>query len=1672
MLGGGHGNDRVYADIERTIDAAYTLGETQAGSGQRGDLLDGGTGDDTLIGDAGNDIIEGGMGKDIILGMGGDDNIEGDGDGFTISGIDWNTLAKSWSVTRTVTTQGGSTLYTRAYSFNMVIDDTSAAGDVDVIYAGAGNDWVMAGGGNDFVDAGADNDVVFGGAGNDIILGQAGNDALVGDSDRLATSLHGDDYINGGTGDDKLYGLGGSDYLDGGADNDTLQGGTGNDNLFGDEDDDILIGGAGTDTLIGGAGNDTYIINAGDGIDYIVDEFATPGANTVRFGAGVNQADIKLRQGSLLLDLGGGNGVHIEGFNFNDVLNTVGIGSFQFADGSSLTAAELLARGFDLDGTANADVISGTNTTDRINGFAGDDQLDGKDGNDIINGGAGNDLMDGGAGNDILDGGTDNDQLQGDIGDDLLNGGDGADNLLGQLGNDTLLGGAGIDELQGNEGSDSLDGGADNDTLYGQAGSDTLNGGVGNDILLGNAGDDVYLFNLGGGQDTVWEEGDSAGDVLRFGAGILSADITVAKSGYDLVLVHSNGIDQVTIANWYVNRSYKLARFEFADGTVWTQTDIGVPAATLLRGTSVADVFYAAAYPVIVLGLEGNDDIAGSDYDDTLVGGQGDDSLSGGGGSDLYKFGLGDGKDYINADNSDTILFLKNIQSTDIHAERIDGDLVMSHTNNTERVTVAGWYASPTYQAKEVVFEADVTTWTSAQLSVMGTNINHNYTLNIGSGAKTINDWGGTDSLIIGMGIADLDITVTRAGSNLVFSHRNGLDSVSVVDWFNDAAKQIEIVQLSDSGTSLTADQLTAPLLTIIGTAANNVLIGANFYGETILGLAGDDTLYGGGGNDTMSGGSDKDYLRGDAGNDVLMGDADFDTILGGLGDDTLVGGAISGDILTGGFGADTYVYSLGDGYDDIYENGDATHIQADRILFGAGILPTNIDLYVWGGTGLTMYLPDSVQIGIHDHFINASNAVEYLEFADGNRIGLIDLQITYGGSFTGTDADSSIIGWTGADTLSGGAGNDWLYGKAGSDSMVGGIGDDLYSVADRGDVVVELANEGKDTVYSSITYVLTANVENLTLVGTAAIDGTGNALNNTFTGNAAVNVFKGGIGNDTYYVSTSDSITENLNEGIDAVFSDVTFALGANIENLTLTGTAAINATGSVLNNVLTGNTAANTLNGGVGNDTMMSGLGDDTYVVDTTADIVIENLNEGADTIQVAYNSAAAVITLTTGIGAFTNIENITVSGTGLFNLTGDSGNNILTGNASTNSISSGEGNDTLNGGAGIDTMIGGLGNDAYIIDILTDVITENLNEGIDLVNVAVTTAGGTYTVAANVENATLTNTVAYSITGNALDNVLTGNAAANTLSGGAGNDTLNGLAGIDTMLGGLGNDTYTIDVLTDVITESLNEGTDLVNVAVATAGGTYTIATNVENATLTNTVAYNLIGNALNNVLTGNAAANSINGGAGSDTMLGGLGNDTYTIDVLTDVITENLYEGTDLVNVAIATASGVYTLAANVENATLTNTVAYNLTGNALDNVLTGNAAANILKGGDGNDTLNGLAGIDSMAGGLGNDNYTIDVLTDVITENLNEGTDLVNVAIATAGGAYTLAANVENATLTNTVAYSLTGNALDNVLTGNAAVNTLTGGMGNDTLSGLAGNDTLIGAQVSIISQAG
>ncbi len=225
--------------------------------------------------------------------------------------------------------------------------------------------------------------------------------------------------------------------------------------------------------------------------------------------------------------------------------------------------------------------------------------------------------------------------------------------------------------------------------------------------------------------------------------------------------------------------------------------------------------------------------------------------------------------------------------------------------------------------------------------------------------------------------------------------------------------------------------------------------------------------------------------------------------------------------------------------------------------------------------------------------------------------------------------------------------------------------------------MVTENLNEGSDTVLSSVTYTLGANVENLTLTGTAAVNGTGNALNNVLTGNSAANRLTGGAGNDTYIVGAGDTVVESTNGRTDTVESSVTHTLAANVENLTLTGSAAIKGTGNSLNNILVGNSAANTLTGGGGNDTYVVGAGD----------TVVESANGGADTVQSS---------VTWTLGA--NVENLSLTGTGSVNGTGNSLANVITGNGAANTLSGGDGNDTLAGGKGNDILNGGAGSDIF--------------------------------------------------------------------------------------------------------------------------------------------------------------------------------------------------------------------------------------------------------------------------------------------------------------------------------------------------------------------------------------
>src|SRR6185312_219802 len=272
----------------------------------------------------------------------------------------------------------------------------------------------------------------------------------------------------------------------------------------------------------------------------------------------------------------------------------------------------------------------------------------------------------------------------------------------------------------------------------------------------------------------------------------------------------------------------------------------------------------------------------------------------------------------------------------------------------------------------------------------------------------------------------------------------------------------------------------------------------------------------------------------------------------------------------------------------------------------------------------------------------------------------------------TGNALDNVLAGNGGANVLDGGVGNDVL---------IGGPGNDSY-VYDPADTIVEMAGGGSDTIRSDVSYTLAAtNVENVLLTGSANIDATGDGHDNALTGNSGNNVLDGGAGNDamagaagndTYFVDAiGDTANESANAGTDTVYSQVSFTLGANVENLVLQGTA-VAGTGNALANSIAGNSSDNVLDGGAGNDTLTGGAGNDTYFVDA-GDTIVEGPGGGRDAVFSAttYLLSAA-------------LESLTLTESANVNATGNGEDNVLTGNS---------GNNTLEGGAGNDTLVGGL-------------------------------------------------------------------------------------------------------------------------------------------------------------------------------------------------------------------------------------------------------------------------------------------------------------------------------------------------------------------------------------------
>jgi serralysin len=1084
------------------------------------------------------------------------------------------------------------------------------------------------------------------------------------------------------------------------------------------------------------------------------------------------------------------------------------------------------------------------------------------------------------------------------------------------------------------EGNDTLKGGVGNDFLQGFDGDDTLDGGLGNDTLNGESGNDLYIV-------------DSATDVVSEGVFLDALDKVQASISYTLTagveILDLMGIAANGTGNGSANTLNGNAAANILDGAggadamtgglgndtykvdnaldtiteasaLATEIDLVLSAVSYTIGTNVENLtLNLGSAAVLATGNASKNTLIGNALANTLDGLAGADTMSGGAGSDTYK-----------VDNALDIVTESVVSTLAAESDKVESSVSYTLGANVENLTLSG-------------------------AGVIGVgNASNNIIIGNTTLANTLSGAAGKDSLTGGSANDTLDggldnDTMVGGTGNDTYKVDNALD---VITETSTLAAEVDTVESTVSYTlAANLEKLTltgAGLINGKGNALENYISGNS--GVNILegGVGtGVDTLAGAAGNDiynikaatdviseTGTAATELDSVFSDvsytlainvenmtlntaAGAANATGNASKNTLTGNTFANTL-DGAGGADIMIGGTGND--IYKVNDALDIVTESSTlATEIDTVESTVSY-TLSANVEKLILSGAGIL-----GVGNAAGNQIVGNTTSANTLSGLLGNDTltgGTLNDTLDGGDgndTLDGGGGNDSLKGSTGNDTLTGGTGDDLLDGGIGNDSLVGGVGNDKYLVDSTTDIISEAALSGTDIVEATASYSLSAEIENLTLIGSAAINATGNGSNNTLTGNTGANILDGGLGadtliggagNDTYIIGTGDAITESSTVAteIDTVKSSIsyTLAVGSNLENLTLVSAAgASTAMGNELKNLLTGNEFVNTLNGGLGIDTMAGGAGADIYVVDNALDVVTEFTSTVVgeiDTIQstISYTLSINVekLDLSSGsatIGAGNAIAN-TIIGNGSANsLLGNDGNDTLQGDA---------GNDTLNGGIGIDSMTGGDGADIYVVDVIGDSVVETntstLAAEIDTVQSSIS-----YTLTNNVENLTLTGFGVLNGTGNAQNNSLVGSSLDNILYGLAGNDTIDGGVGADIMDGGAGADSYYVDNSFDAVVENtvstLASEMDIVYSSVE-----YALSFNIEKITLTGAANIGAVGNSMNNTMVGNGSANYLQGEGGNDTLTGGGGSDqfifvapiSFGIDTITDFQTSLL------------------------------------------------------------------------------------------------------------------------------------------------------------------------------------
>ena len=1514
-------------------------------------------------------------------------------------------------------------------------DHIMAGGGVDAVIARqGGDDWIETGTGGDSADAGPGNDLVVGEDGVDFLFGGTGDDRVFADAVvdpdaaieagvSAADAGAGGDFLNGNEGDDLLVANPRANILEGGSGDDRIVAGGGDDTIEADGDiRELILGESFTLTAATGADADGSAVGTST-ISGTASRFAAdaPGDDVVHAGGG---SDFVLAGDGSDVVYGEDGADYLYGEAGNDAI-LGGDGNDVLSGDNGGSALDYAAHGDDfIDAGAGDDKVYGDAASDTLYGGDGDDLLIGDSalthaGNDYLSGEAGNDELQGGMGEDALLGGDGNDTLLGDNGGsdasgdaDFLDGGAGNDTVIGQGGDDTLAGGDGVDFLQGDDGNDTLDGGADDDTLLGGAGEDALEGGDGNDIIAGDKGGTERSGDadfISGGDGDDTLGGQGGNDMLLGGDG---DDTVYGGDGAD-ALEGGDGDDTLQ----------GDAGDDSLDGGDGIDTVLGGQGQDAISGGGGDDILVGddgvtddLGDADFIDGGDGNDQIFGQVGDDTLAGGAGADQLDGGNGNDTL--GGGDGDDLLAGGAGD---------------DSLDGGAGIDFLDGGQGDdTLAGGDG-------EDVYSYDF----------------------LSGGVDHLDDIGSNTLFLHGTAVAGLQLNL----GSLVLTNGDPANEIHLDNFDpDDVAAGAGIDRfVFDDGTVLGYDALVARGFTIAGTADADFLEGTS-ADDMLDGLAGDDIIIAKAGGDELHGGDGVDLLEAREGDDILFGEAGDDQLLGSEGNDFLDGGD-GADIVAGGAGDDTY---LVDALDQAVEDADGGSDTVQATIDYA--LPDNVEKLVLLGT---------------DHLAGTGNALGNV--ITGNSGDNVLSGLEGDDVLDGEDGDDVLNGGSGNDGLTGSNGADLLDGGAGSDTMRGEAGDDIYVADDSGDRVIErdlwspdgvtggptVERMGHEAVESSISFALPNFVEDLVLTGTADIDGTGNAEQNTLEGNEGANEL----------VSTRlDGLNDNLVSGLGAVLylgplptglderlwdralasyfrgevtSEELDSIGGNIDVGAGAGDILIGNGGD---DRLIGGWDDDQLDGGAGNDflagsggadKMAGGEGDDTYLVDggfdygfgysNTAfvhyeddapDQVIEEAAAGLDTVYsnveecVLDENVENLVLLDTRDFATLGVsrdDGLVSTGLALYGI-GNELDNVITGNQLSNelygddgddSLFGHEGDDYLDGEWGADTMAGGIGSDGYYVDDPGDVVIEEALPGYDTVDSDID-----YTLTANVEELYLDGATYYddlSGIGNELDNAIYGNFGDNVLSGLEGSDYLYGDRGDDTLYGDGGDD--------------------------------------------------------------------ELQGSLGADAMSGGAGDDIYWVDDEGDTTAENAGEGHDVVYTTIT-----HTLGANLEDLALQNIdefggfvgsidgtgndLANRITGNESDNLLSGLGGSDILsggegwdivEGGDGNDFLDGGREDDVLMGGAGDDTYFADTYYDEIVEAPGEGMDLV-----ASSDSFALPDNVENLTLlgdyTDGFVASLDaeGNALDNVILGNEGSNFVDAHEGDDRVDTRAGRDIVFG----------